>query len=351
MAAQRLTARELRRHAVTQSFFTASTLQAAIDRLGFVQADPIRAPARAQDLILRHRVENYRAGDLERGYPGLDVEEDYLYAYGFVSRRVWNLLHPRKSTQLRRLETKVLELVRQLGETHPAALEAHLGRKRVVNAWGGYSKATTGALEWLHWRGHLRIARRERGVRVYQQALPVAQDLPAAARLRAIILLHANIFAPAPEKTLYSVLSRYSSLGKPRQMLADLIRDGELLRGVHAGIAYIWPSRDVDLDVPDMVRFLAPFDPVVWDRTRFEHLWGWPYRFEAYTPVKKRLRGYYAMPLLWRDAVVGWANVTGPAGAVDIGFVRGRPRERAFQRELDAEIARLEGFLRRRDQD
>ena len=51
------------------------------------------------------------------------------------------------------------------------------------------------------------------------------------------------------------------------------------------------------------VRLLAPFDPIVWDRRRFELLWGWPYRFEAYTPVAKRKLGYYALPLLWRDRV------------------------------------------------
>ena len=52
----------------------------------------------------------------------------------------------------------------------------------------------------------------------------------------------------------------------------------------------------------DGVRLLAPFDPVVWDRRRFELFWGWAYRFEAYTPAAKRKLGYYALPLLWRDA-------------------------------------------------
>ena len=60
----------------------------------------------------------------------------------------------------------------------------------------------------------------------------------------------------------------------------------------------------------ERVRFLAPFDPVVWDRRRFELFWGWAYRFEAYTPVRKRKLGYYALPLLWRDEVLGWANLT-----------------------------------------
>ena len=52
----------LRRHAIARTFFKPTTLLRAIQRLGFVQADPIRAPARAQDLILMHRVKDYRAG-------------------------------------------------------------------------------------------------------------------------------------------------------------------------------------------------------------------------------------------------------------------------------------------------
>ncbi len=82
-----LTLAGARRIAISHSLFQPTTLQGAIDRLGFVQADPIRSPARAQDLILRHRVDGYRAGDLERHYASLDIEEDYLYAYGFVARR------------------------------------------------------------------------------------------------------------------------------------------------------------------------------------------------------------------------------------------------------------------------
>lgn len=54
------------------------SVQAALDRMGFVQADPIRAPARAQDLTLLQRVRGYKAGDLERLYPDLDAEEDML---------------------------------------------------------------------------------------------------------------------------------------------------------------------------------------------------------------------------------------------------------------------------------
>src|SRR5215470_9095191 len=92
--------KKLRRHAILNSMFQPLTLREAIHRVGFVQADPIRAPARAQDLILRHRVFGYLFGDLERHYASLDIEEDYLYAYGFVSRPVWRLLHPRRTRRL-----------------------------------------------------------------------------------------------------------------------------------------------------------------------------------------------------------------------------------------------------------
>jgi uncharacterized protein YcaQ len=100
--------------------------------------------------------------------------------------------------------------------------------------------------------------------------------------------------------------------------------------------------------VPDMVRLLAPFDPLVHDRARFELLWGWIYRFEAYTPAAKRKLGYYAMPLLWRDSIVGWANLAVKAGQLDanIGFVAAPVRERAFKLELDRELEGLSEFLR-----
>ena len=77
-----ITLADLRRFAVAHSLFAPTTLERALRRLGFVQADPIRAPARAQDLTLRHRVKDYRAGDLERRYATLGVEEDF-----FVSAR------------------------------------------------------------------------------------------------------------------------------------------------------------------------------------------------------------------------------------------------------------------------
>jgi uncharacterized protein len=92
--------RQLRRYAIARSLFKATSLSRAIARLGFVQADPMRAPARAQDLILAQRVKNYRAGELERRYPRLAIEEvldqsRYFFGTRFVDGMARALDHDR----------------------------------------------------------------------------------------------------------------------------------------------------------------------------------------------------------------------------------------------------------------
>jgi len=130
-----------------------------------------------------------------------------------------------------------------------------------------------------------------------------------------------------------------------------LRRARERLASAHVdGIEWYWPAgeRLRAAALPDRVRLLAPFDPVVWDRRRFELFWGWAYRFEAYTPPAKRLLGYYALPLLWRDAVIGWANLSVDNGRLvpEIGYVAGRaPRDALFRRELAAELDDVSRFL------
>jgi uncharacterized protein YcaQ len=127
-----------------------------------------------------------------------------------------------------------------------------------------------------------------------------------------------------------------------------LIEGDRVRHAIVDGVAYVWPAgENVQVEPHDDIRLLAPFDPIVWDRRRFELFWGWAYRFEAYTPPAKRRLGYYALPLLWRDAVIGWANAALVGGALEVetGFVGKRPRDAAFRRELDAEIQRMSAFL------
>lgn len=345
---------QLRSFAISHCLFRPTTLRAAFDRVGFVQADPIRAPARAHDLILRQRVKGYRAGDLERRYASLELEEDFLYAYGFLTRDLWRLVHRRRITDLPEFEKKVLKEVRRHGAVHPQQLVQLFGSERRTNNWGGYSRVTKLALEDLHGRGLLRIAGREKGVRIYGAALLPGKQLSEKDRLRKLLLAVVNILAPVSERTLReAVRSMRDLLANFNEVLANLVGSGELQKQLVDGVSYVLPAQKMtQYHGEPRVKFLAPFDPLVWDRRRFEHFWGWPYRFEAYTPKAKRLRGYYAMPLLWGEAVVGWANV----GVVkrdlnvELGFVEKRPREKLFELELEDEIARMKAFLDLKDQ-
>jgi uncharacterized protein YcaQ len=362
-----LTLDDLRRYAVARTLFTPTSLGRAIAKLGFVQADPIRAPARAQDLTLRHRVKDYRAGDLERRYPKLDVEEDYFVNYGFLPRAHHVLMHPRVPAKAwpaatRRHAEAVLAFVGERGEVHPREVDDHFAHGKVRNAWGGSSSATTHLLDAMHYRGLLRVARRDKGVRVYAalEHAPGPADLAAQRdALDALVDVVVRKYAPLPSTSLGTLVSHLRQ-GAP-QWSAD--RKAALLRAeqrlAHArvdGVDWYWPANERPASVHhasvDQVRLLAPFDPIVWDRRRFELLWDWAYRFEAYTPPRKRQLGYYALPLLWRDRVIGWGNLSAtPQGALatELGYVAGRPpRERAFQRELDAELDRLREFLQPR---
>jgi uncharacterized protein YcaQ len=271
-----------------------------------------------------------------------------------LPHKSWRLLHPRDfDEELSELEQGIIEAFQADGSLDSRELEARFGAGRGMNPWGSYSRATQLALDHLHHRGLLRVSRRERGNRVYELTPAAVEALPPADRLRELSLLAANLLAPLPKTTFSHVVARIRHSMRTKDVTAaavvkSLIADGALIEVEVEGMAYLLlPAGTEDAETRTDVRLLAPFDPLVWDRLRFEHLWGWPYRFEAYTPAAKRLRGYYAMPVLWRDAMIGWANVrTSKAGLeVDLGFVNGRPKEKAFERELATEIERLREFL------
>lgn len=356
---------DVRRMAVG-GLFKPAGLEQTLETLAFVQADPIRAPARAQDLTLRPRVVGYRAGDLERLYPTLPIEEDVFINYGFVTRAVQALMHPRDGAALSPTAANarakaVLAFVHERGAVHPREVDAKFAHGAVRNYWGGSSNATTQLLEAMHYKGLLRVARREGGVRIYaiqQHGAPAQGAALRRARVDALVDVIVRKYAPLPSVSLSSLLRRLryavpqwrgeiaGALQRAKQRLSRARVDGE---------TWYWPSEAPALPDPPLeaVRLLAPFDPVVWDRQRFELLWGWAYRFEAYTPPAKRKFGYYALPLLWRDRVVGWANLALRAGQLqaDFGYVGGtRPRERTFARELEAEVERMRLFLKTRNE-
>jgi hypothetical protein len=362
-----ITLDHLRRYAVARSLFKPTTLKGAFYRLGFVQADPIRSPSRAQDLILRHRTKNYHAGDLERLYPKLEITEDFFVVYGFMTKSLQALMHPRSDVDVpaegprtwpaarKKLARLVLEFVKERGEVHPREVDDHFSHGSVRNYWGGLSSATTHLLAAMHYRGMLRIVRRESGIRIYAVHEHGPAPVDAAerrARLDGLVDAAVQIYAPLPSMCLADLVRRLRfAVPQWRGALKEAL-DRAKKRLAHArvdGVDWYWPPQEsaAHCAVQDTVRLLTPFDPVVWDRDRFEMFWGWQYRFEAYVPATKRRLGYYALPLLYGDRVIGWGNLRVKDGQLnsEFGFVAHRPRDRFFKRELDAELKRIKAFL------
>jgi uncharacterized protein len=179
-----------------------------------------------------------------------------------------------------------------------------------------------------------------------------------AAAMDAMVDVIVGIYAPLPGPSLAKLVThlgvavpqwrdqRKAAVARAKQRLSSAV--------VHA-VTWYWPEDENAASkrsvADETLRLLAPFDPIVWDRRRFEMLWGWAYRFEAYTPATKRKYGYYAMPLLWHDLVIGWGNLSSRDGVVDakMGYVAGKPPAgAAFKRALDDELQYIETFLKAR---
>jgi uncharacterized protein YcaQ len=200
-------------------------------------------------------------------------------------------------------------------------------------------------------------------VRPTAQAAPTAAPAAAepldagaiAARMDALVDLIVQKYAPLPGGTLVHLVGRLRG-GAPQwaeQRTSALSRAKQRLGHERVeGVEWYWPAGERPTSVrwrPDeAVRLLTPFDPIVWDRRRFELFWGWSYRFEAYTPAPKRKLGYYALPLLWHDEVIGWGNANAAPGGLrcSFGYAKGRaPRSAAFRAACDQELARMQLFL------
>jgi uncharacterized protein YcaQ len=165
-----------------------------------------------------------------------------------------------------------------------------------------------------------------------------------------------RLYAPLPAASL-TYLCRLMRVGVPHLDLEiRQVQESASSRYAHAevdGVQWFWPREErpdsIRYRVDDKLRFLAPFDPLVWDRRRFQLLWGWEYKFEAYVPVTMRRMGHYAMPMLWGEKMLGWGNFKVEKGRLkhELGFAGSRPRSREFQRALAEALQRLQVFLGR----
>jgi uncharacterized protein YcaQ len=234
-------------------------------------------------------------------------------------------------------------------------VQEHFAHGTVRNYWGGSSHATTQMLDALHYRGLLRVPRREKGIRVYGSHRHESEPLDETARrerMDALVDVAVNIYTPLPGASLsyYVRRLRYAVPQWAGEITEALRRARE--RFAHArieGVDWYWPNEENPrrARVPETVRLLAPFDPVVHDRTRFELFWGWLYRFEA---TRRRRNGNGVTTRSHCSGAIGWGTLAVKNGALTskLGYVAGQPpRDRAFKRELEGGLERMRSFLAR----
>jgi uncharacterized protein YcaQ len=209
----------------------------------------------------------------------------------------------------------VLARVREQGEVRSAHFERTDGRKGGWWEW----KPEKSALECLFSTGELMIARRENFHRVYdlrERVLPdwddaYAPPLPEVHRMLALNAVRAlgvtkaawvpDYFRTA-KRGIDALLEGLAEEGALAQVEVEGWEMPAYIHRDNLQLAADIISGRIELQVTTL---LSPFDPIVWDRTRAAALFGFDYRIETYTPAAKRRYGYFSLPILWRDELVG----------------------------------------------
>jgi len=326
----------------------------ALAWLGYVQIDPINVCGRMHDLILRTRVQGYREGDLFRHVYGTGPRaafEHYLPGcLAVLPVEAFPILRPRMSARSRSAnawggkltpaERKMADrLLAQLGERGPLSSLDVERDGRTVSAWGSRTTLARHTLEKLFFHGRVLIARRDGMRRFY--------DLPE--RILPAPILDAPAATPQ-EFAAWLVRLRLQQRRLVRLTRAQLplVADEVLpLRVGDGPTLYIRREDEPLLEAPAVGRepvLLAPLDPLLYDREVTRQLWGFEYTWEVYTPLAKRKRGYYALPVLAGEKLVGHVD---PKADRDAGLLnvvsQAVPRNLKLAPAIDA-LARFLGL-------
>ncbi len=327
---QSLSAAQARRIAlVAQGFGRAQTpvgtrqLVAALDRLAVLQLDSVNVFERSHYLPLFARLGAYDKADLDRViFDRRSKYTEYWAHQASVIHREqwplwrWSMAHWRtEATDYGRwgaANGEMLQFLRdelaQKGPLTAAQVEHDANRRK--GPWWGWSDVKTG-LETLFMWGEVTSAGRSRFERTYDL---VERRLPAE-------IIDRKVAKPDAVRELVSMSTRALGVGTQRDIadyfrlklstiaasIRELEESGEIIPVAVEGWGKpAWLHRDAR--VPRRIEaaaLLSPFDPVVWERARTERMYGFHYRIEIYTPEPKRIFGYYSLPVLLDDALVG----------------------------------------------
>ncbi|MDP6604803.1 MAG: crosslink repair DNA glycosylase YcaQ family protein [Dehalococcoidia bacterium] len=294
-------------------------LKRVIDRIGLLQIDSVNVLVRSHYMPLFSRLGPYPMELLDRyAYKRGRLFEYWGHVASLLPIEHRPLLrhrmegpHPRYSEWLEReggYAAGVLDEVRARGGLTTSELDDPGER---TGPWWGYGKGKT-ALEWHFRSGALTVSERRNFARVYDLPERVfdaetlaTPGLPAADARREMLRLAARSLGVG---TLHDLADYYRIWpGDAREPLQELVDGGELEEITVEG--WTRPGyRHLDAKLPrrvDARALLTPFDSLVWRRERAEELFGFHYRIEIYVPKPKRQFGYYVLPFLLGDELVG----------------------------------------------
>ncbi len=300
-------------------------LRRIVGRLGLHQIDSVNVLVRAHYLPAFSRLGNYDRMLLDTAAWGPPRQRRLFEYWAHEASLLPLSLHPllrwrmaradrgeagyqgiRMFATERRAEAmQVLHRIRQEGPLSASDFE------RSRTGWWEWSDSKR-MLEWLFWAGHITTSTRRRSFeRVYdltERVIPQeVLSLPTSEEAEAQRLL-VELSARALGVATTIELRDYFRLRPPDAVraIASLVEEGTLQQVEVPG----WPAAYLHKDArcPRRIEaraLLAPFDPLVWERARTERLFGFRYRIEIYTPVEKRQYGYYVLPFLLDERIVG----------------------------------------------